>query len=45
VHGKSWLYRDLKPENIMIDSQGYPRIIDFGFARKQEEGQVRWCIV
>jgi serine/threonine protein kinase len=39
LHGKSWLYRDLKPENIMIDAAGYPRVIDFGFARKVEEGE------
>jgi len=34
IHGKGIAYRDLKPENIMLDSHGYIRIIDFGFAKK-----------
>jgi serine/threonine protein kinase len=33
IHEKGIAYRDLKPENIMIDSNGYLRIIDFGFAK------------
>ena len=28
------LYRDLKPENILIDTDGYCRMVDFGFAKK-----------
>ena len=30
----SILYRDLKPENILIDTDGYCRMVDFGFAKK-----------
>ena len=33
IHSKGMAYRDLKPENIMIDSKGYIRLIDFGFAK------------
>jgi serine/threonine protein kinase len=34
VHGKGVAFRDLKPENVMVDSEGYVRLIDFGFAKK-----------
>lgn len=33
MHYKNILFRDLKPENILIDRDGYPNIIDFGFAK------------
>ena len=33
IHTKGMAYRDLKPENIMIDSNGYAKVIDFGFAK------------
>ena len=31
MHRSHILYRDMKPENVMIDKDGYPIIIDFGF--------------
>ena len=34
IHGRGIAYRDLKPENILVDSNGYLKIIDFGFAKK-----------
>ena len=33
IHSKGVVFRDLKPENIMIDSHGYPRIVDFGLSK------------
>lgn len=29
----SLLCKDLKTENVMIDIHGYPKLIDFGFAK------------
>lgn len=33
MHRSKIVYRDLKPENIIIDSLGFPSLIDFGFAK------------
>jgi len=33
LHAKEVIYRDLKPENMLINSDGYLKLTDFGFAK------------
>jgi len=34
MHSLSIVYRDLKPENLVLDSRGFLKIADFGFAKE-----------
>lgn len=33
LHAQGLLYRDLKLENLVLDRMGYPKVLDFGFAK------------
>lgn len=39
LHSKDIIYRDLKPENILINSNGYLKLTDFGFAKVLKDGK------
>jgi len=38
LHRHEFCFRDFKPENVMIDEDGYPILVDFGFAKHVAEG-------
>lgn len=43
MHSYSVLYRDLKPENVLINKDGYPVIVDLGFAKEVPDKTFTLC--
>ena len=33
AHGRGVIHRDLRPANILVDSRGFPCVLDFGMAK------------
>ncbi|GMH97013.1 hypothetical protein TrST_g3469 [Triparma strigata] len=43
IHTDKIVYRDLKPENILIATDGYLKIVDWGFAKKVVDKTYTTC--
>jgi len=43
MHSLGVIYRDLKPENLVLDTKGYLKVTDFGFAKQVNDKTFTLC--
>ena len=44
LQARHYVYRDLKPENLLVDTDGYVKVADFGFAKRLLPGEKTYTL-